>query len=388
MVEDRYQELCKIFDRILKKVPTPEVIANNYLHIFNLDSESLAKYEASTIVKFWLSIKSILVASIRILHSIYDSNYYLTRKQNVRSDILFVSHITNNQQLLQDDDVYFGSLPHQLSKKGIDSSIALIMHNKINHQKVPAKFKETNIPRFLLSSSLDFLSEIKLYFRQRKSKKQFKSNLKDLQVDKMLAKDILRHHLSPSTIQANRLAIQVARIINEIGSKFLITTYEGHPWERLIYYHTRKINPNIKCFGYQHAAVFEYQHAIKRPLGKEYDPDVVFTSGLIAKDILEKSKIRDHKIVCLGSPKHLSNVIITNNNKTCLVVPEGLISECLILFELCLTYAKNYPEQNFIWRLHPLVSFDNLPLSSAKSFYYFSTVFSDCKQFINNKKKN
>ena len=360
MIEDRFQELCKVFDRILKKAPTPEIIANNYLHIFNLDSESLAKYDASKIKNFWLSIKFRLVAIIRLFHSIYDKNYYFGRQQNVRSDILFVSHITNSEQLLQDNDSYFGFMPDKLLKKKVNSSIALIMHNKINNKKVLNRFVDRDIPRFLLSSSLDFLSEIKLYLSQRKSKKQLRSNLKDFQVDNKLAKDILRYHLSPSTIQANRIAIQVARIVNETESKFLITTYEGHPWERLVYYYARKINPNIKCFGYQHAAVFKYQHAIKRPLGKEYDPDVVLTSGLIAKDILNKSPMRDYKIVCIGSPKHPPNAIMTNKKKTCLVVPEGLISECLILFKLSLTYAKRHQDQKFIWRLHPLVSFENL----------------------------
>ena len=57
MIEDRYQELCKVFDRILKKVPTPEIIANNYLHIFNLDPESLGKYDESKIKNYCLILK-------------------------------------------------------------------------------------------------------------------------------------------------------------------------------------------------------------------------------------------------------------------------------------------------------------------------------------------
>jgi len=360
MTKDRYHELCKIFDQVLIKASTPEVIANNYLHILNLDPESLAKYDASIIGKFWLSVKFKLVAVIRILHSIFDSKYYSTRQENARSDVLFVSHITNNQQLLQDNDIYFGCLPAQLLKKGVNSSIALIMHNKTGSQKVPNSWIGSDIPRFLLSSSLDFLSEMRLYSAQRKSKKQFQSILKDFQVDKTLAKDMLRHHLSPSTIHALRIAMQVAKIVNKTGSKFVITTYEGHAWERLVYYYVRKINPNIKCFGYQHAAVFKYQHAIKRPLGAEYDTDIVLTSGLIAKDMLEKSQLRENKIVCVGSPKHLPTSIMTSKKKSCLVVPEGLISECLILFKLSLECAKKDQEQRFIWRLHPLLSFKEL----------------------------
>ena len=82
---------------------------------------------------------------------------------------------------MQDNDAYFGCLPDKLLKKGVNSSIALIMHNKINSKKVTNKFVDSKVPRFLLSSSLDFLSEIKLYLSQAKSKKQFRSYLKDFQ---------------------------------------------------------------------------------------------------------------------------------------------------------------------------------------------------------------
>ena len=34
--------------------------------------------------------------------------------------------------------------------------------------------------------------------------------------------------------------------------------------------------------------------------------------------------------------------------------------ECLILFKLSLGYAKQYPDQQFIWRLHPLLNFDDI----------------------------
>ena len=68
----------------------------------------------------------------------------------------------------------------------------------------------------------------------------------------------------------------------------IITTFEGHAWERLVYYYARRANPNIKCFGYQHSAVFEHHNSIKRPLNNKYNPDVVFTSGKIAENILNQ----------------------------------------------------------------------------------------------------
>ena len=361
MIKARYQELCKIFDFVLEKIPTPEVTANNYLHVPNLDPESLAKYNTSKIGKLLLSIKFRLIAFFRILHSICNRKFYYTTQNNVQSDILFVSHITNNQQMFQENDVYFGDLPDQLFKQGIKSSIALVMHDKTGSQKVHNNWVGRKVPRFVLSSSLNFISEIMIYLRQRKSQKKLHSILKDLKIDKTLAQDILQHHLSNDTINALRIAFQVAEITKKIGPKIVITTFEGHAWERLVYYYVRKVNPSIKCLGYQHAAVFKHQHAISRLLRKEYNPNVILTSGLVAKEILQKSlEFKNIKVICIGSPKYCVSSLVVSKKNCCLVVPEGIVSECLLLFKLSLDYARKYPNQKFIWRLHPLIDFERL----------------------------
>jgi hypothetical protein len=186
-----------------------------------------------------------------------------------------------------------------------------------------------------------------------------------LKVDKELAKGILCHHLSSGTFSSLRIAKQVAEIANKVGAKFVVTTYEGYAWERLVYYFTRKASPNIKCLGYQHAAVFEHQHAIKRPLDKKYNPDTILTSGIVAKDILEKSQFKRGEIICLGSPKYVEASMIVSKSQSCLVVPEGIISESLALFKFSLECAMQHQGQKFIWRLHPLLSFERLKKQSS-----------------------
>ena len=362
MNKDKLKFLCKVFDQVLINASTPEITANNYLHILNLDSESLEKYNTSKIEKLWLMVRFRLVAIIRILHSIFDGEHYCVRQNNIKSDVLFVSHLTNSQQLLQEQDAYFGCLPNQLLEQGVSSSIVLMKHAKVSKQQVLNSWTNSKTPRFVLSPSLDFLSEIRIYFAQRKSKNKLQSILKNLQTDKIITKDILLHQLSSKTISTIRVAKQVENIAEQTGAKFIITTYEGHAWERLVYYSVRKQNPNVKCFGYQHAAVFKHQHAAKRMLHKRYNPDVILTSGMVAKAILEQSWLKEGKVVCVGSPKHLNLISssILHKNQSCLVVPEGIISECLILFKLSLEYARQHKSQKFIWRLHPLLSFDNL----------------------------
>ncbi len=355
-----------LFDKILIHKDSNEyIVANSYLHSLRDHPEFSKKYNILKTERLWLVVRFKLVFVVRIFQSIFNRKYSYPHQEGVKSDVLFVSHLTNGKQLLKNDDAYFGDLPEQLLGRGVGSSIALLKHTKISKKKVLTGWQDSQISRFVLSPSLDLLSEIRLYFVLRKSKKQLKSILRDFQVDRELVKNILCHHLSSGAFSSHRIAKQVAEIARKTGAKFVVTTYEGHAWERLVYYYVRKINPDVKCFGYQHAAVFESQHAIKRPLGAMYNPDVVLTSGLIAKDILEKNKLKGSKVVCVGSHKYSKCSMRTNKSQSCLVVPEGFISECLILFKLSLEYAKKHSEQIFIWRLHPIISFKELKKHSS-----------------------
>jgi len=357
----KYQELCKVCDQILiNNISTPQIVANSYLHVLKSHPEFLAKYDLSMAAKVWLSLRFRLISIVRVFQSIFDRKHYYSEQEYIKSDVLFVSHLISEQQLLSDSDAYFGNLSKLLLEQGISSGTALINQTNTSNRNVLNSWKNSEVFRIILSPNLDFLSEIRLYLSQKKSNKQLRLALKNLKVDKILIKDILRQHFSSDTFNALRIANQVANIARKTGAKYVVTTYEGHAWERLVYYYAKKINPNIMCLGYQHAAVFKHQHAIKRPLRKEYNPDVFLTSGLVAKKIFEQSQLKDFKIACIGSPKHLKPNLVTGVKQCCLVVPEGYVSECLILFKFSLNYAKQHPKQKFIWRLHPLLSFERL----------------------------
>ena len=45
---------------------------------------------------------------------------------------------------------------------------------------------------------------------------------------------------------------------------------------------------------------------------------------------------------------------------SCLVLPEGIKSECDLLFEFSIECALSAPNIQFIWRLHPIISFESL----------------------------
>jgi hypothetical protein len=49
-----------------------------------------------------------------------------------------------------------------------------------------------------------------------------------------------------------------------------------------------------------------------------------------------------------------------SDKKACLVIPDGFESECKILFDFSLYCAQALPEIQFIWRLHPILTFESL----------------------------
>jgi hypothetical protein len=175
-----------------------------------------------------------------------------------------------------------------------------------------------------------------------------------------------------------RLAKQISSIIQFANPKILITTHEGYAWERMVFYAARKAKPKICCIGYTHAPFFELQHAVLRSLANIYNPDYIFTAGQVQKRQLKKTKnLKYIPIESLGSKRvntvKPAIVVSTERNrkyqdqKTCLVIPEGIESEINLMFKYSLECAQEFPELHFIWRLHPLFSFDKL--SSQNKMY-------------------
>ena len=76
--------------------------------------------------------------------------------------------------------------------------------------------------------------------------------------------------------------LQIGDIVNNTNSKNIVTTFEGHNWERLFYYFSRKNNPSINCIGFQHTIIFKYQHSLTRLLKREWNPDFILSSGNIS----------------------------------------------------------------------------------------------------------
>ncbi len=169
--------------------------------------------------------------------------------------------------------------------------------------------------------------------------------------------------LSGGARTALRLSEQVDRLVTAISPKMIVSTYEGHAWERAIFSAARRASAGIQCIGYQHAAIFKLQHGALRKLGHPWDPDLILTAGAVSKGQIESStKAHGIPVRILGSSRARANLRVgestdpdVGGSDACLVLPEGIVSECLRLFEFSLKCAASMPDMRFVWRLHPLV---------------------------------
>ena len=126
-----------IFDDILTHRDSNEyIIANPYLHSLREHPEFLKKHKLSKVERLLLTIRFKLIFIVRACQSIFGENYSHTNQESIKLDVLFVSHLTNETQLLKIDDAYYGDLPEQLSDCGVVSGIALLNHTKISKKKI------------------------------------------------------------------------------------------------------------------------------------------------------------------------------------------------------------------------------------------------------------
>ena len=144
---------------------------------------------------------------------------------------------------------------------------------------------------------------------------------------------------------------------------YLMVTFEGHAFEKIIFNYCKK--NRIKSFGYFFSIIREYKTNIYYNFSKDYQPDILFTSGDIAKKYFIQNS--PHKLVeTLGCSKNLSKInglnILKNkkNNKlTILVCPEGLFSETVEMFELINNKILSKENFQFIFRTHPVINITN-----------------------------
>lgn len=396
MTEEQYRLLCEICDRLLLAPDsTLERVAIPWLHIIREHPVFLANYVdlfepaqgGGAIYHKGLSYFRRKAGWLKqiILTLRADGEPWCGPKNLPKGlDLLFVSHLLNESQAGKPEDFYFAGLANQLVDRGHSAVIALINHTGKDARPMAVRWNGNPVPRVVLSGSLRFREEVNLRRRLQRESMRLRK-LAQTEKPGLMQKVISRtseEALSGGSLVTLRMASQIGALASILQPKAIVITHEGHAWERVAFASARSACPGIRCIGYQHAALFKLQHAIRRTLDRQYNPDHILTTGEITqKQLMNVPGLRGIPMTVLGSNRGLMDSFRKGpdsdgekgkalaSKNACLVIPEGIPSECHILFNFSLACARVLPHVHFVWRLHPVLSFEALA-AKDKSFQH------------------
>jgi len=318
--------------------------------------------------------------NIVFFKNIFKKNYIIEDIKKIeKANTCFISHYVGSKTKDKDNDFYYGNFLKKL-KKNPSFYLILINHTKENLVEIKKKFKGSNIARVYINNDFNIFFDGLNILRITKEFIFFKlSNL--FSNNKIKFPKNLNVNFNYKNFLNSRYTYKITKSIINILDKSknldnLVTTFEGHAFEKVIFNYCKK--RRIKSFGYFFSIIREYKNSIYYNFNSNYQPNVVFTSGEVAKKDLQINS--PHKnIKILGS-----NKVIIKNNKlnilkhqkrflTILVCPEGWYSETIQLLGLInndLLLKKNL---KFIFRTHPLINpLRDLNKSKINSNIFFS----------------
>lgn len=303
-------------------------------------------------------------------------NFFISNKKINKTDILILSNIINSNHLELKDDFYFGNLDKKLNNKGYKTQTILRNFTDLTSKEIYKRKKGNAV---ILTKCTDLISELTFFYITIREyfflKKNFLSKIKQINKNLYSLLGML------SMISNLRIAYQIKEITKILMPEFVIIPFEGHAWERVLIKTLKDNDPNIKIAGYQFTVITKHQHSLFRPLKKNYNPDIIFTSGSITKEIFKKKYNCPIKV--LGSKKSTQKKIILKQIQkkvNILILPEGFFGETIFLFNFSKACARKFPNFNFIFRQHPLLNL-NLNIPSYLNNFHFSK--SNLKQDFN-----
>ncbi len=338
---------------LAREVRSAEHRANPFFNILNLTSKSVASYPDLFMgrSKIWRLFHSFSGAFFNIfLALIYWPKAIKLKNSSIGEiDVLIISHLNSKKNISDSRDFYFSDLQSHTALRGYKTHTFLINHCRadvLDSKKLVRK--NTNIfPAFfppwkelinfftLLSAtfSVPNISQASS-FRQKAQLAQF-----------------------GSTALGNfRIAKMIMKVIEQRKPRFILHTFEGHGWERILAAEVHKISGSIKVLGYQHTVMFPGIRAINFRLGGGADPDHIFTIGNYNKNLLEnESEFKNISVIGSNKFKNKKDVKKPSQNSKCLFAPEGVISEVILMAKFALETARIAKNNFFLMRLHPVL---------------------------------
>ena len=162
-----------------------------------------------------------------------------------------------------------------------------------------------------------------------------------------------KYLFSLSTIKNIILYYNLEKLIIEKKIKNILITFEGHPYEFLIFLLGKKYK--IKIFAYQNGYITKGHYSMFLDLGNNFLPSKILANGKFGYDFFKK-KFKSTDIILLGSNKYKKRINRKKiSNFNLLVIPSAYEGEASEFIELCHNVLKTNknPLIKIIFRLHP-----------------------------------
>ncbi len=299
----------------------------------------------------------------KYLFEIFSSPKFNYTNKIKKIDIMIISNHNFEKKLIEDHrDFYFNDLQMFFENHSLNSLLVLRNINKTANKKFKEIKQFKNSSKVLLPIRNNILLEFKyivilFYTKLILSFINFRSPFSNKIIKYFSSIKILA-----KSIKNLRNYDQFYKLIKKHKPKYIITTYEGHAWEFLLFKAVKLYNPNIFIIAYQYSVLIKYQNNMYRLKNRKYLPDLICTSGKINQKILSKHYSKYNiPIIIIGNnigfkkPKNLDQFDnITYIKNKCLIIPEGISSEIKIMINFIIEYINKYKNNTlFCIKSHP-----------------------------------
>ena len=364
----KYKKLSRILLNILNdKASNDLVYAIDSLNIVKPHSDFLNRQLVFFKFNFISFILKTIINSIKWLIKFLINSFWniFYKKQKInfgKFNVIIFSHIINKNFLKNSNDFIYGKSLNFIKTKFNKIGFVYLNHTSLNSRH-PYIHKNNN-RTFILSNILSLKEELKIfYYQYMQVKKIFFDYYLKNKINFNFFLKIFYSIFSVETKLNLRYYLQFLNLFKDQRSniKFIISTFEGFAWEKLLFSSIKRKIPRCKTIGYQHVGILKNEFYLKKINSSIYFPDYIFTCGTINKKIFLKFNPKYYgRVFVFGSSRsnRIKGSFRINKKRFCLVVPEGTKNECLLLFQYTLNIAKLYPQTLFIWRTHPLINLD------------------------------
>lgn len=264
---------------------------------------------------------------------------------NTNFDTIIVSHLTKdiNENFI---DEYMGLIDNKIKK---DDCVIKIFINHTDKNFIDNDLQSYNnkYPFLILSKRFNIFFEFFLFFNFFFKYIKFKVNFffREKNMINISLKDYLKG------ISYYRIHLKILKIIIKLNPKKLYIPFEGHPWEKLIFFKTKKMG--IKRYGYQFNISDKNNYLFYYLKYKEISPDKLFITGEYLKNIAKK--LNDEiEYEVIGSNRMYKVPKKRTIDNSILAIPERRDEEEIIFINFLNKYVDIYDNFQFYLKLHPL----------------------------------